>query len=495
MGDLTISCPKCGGHVAYPKEIAGQAAACPHCQQPIVLGPKSRALLWTVVGIATFCAVVGLAALFWHLGKTARSSQSAPQATAATTKVFEKKETEPAAEPTASENDKAIAALCRAFYERSDKKDFEGVHQLLATPCKAVVTPSVLEKSLSQGFSFRFLGIDSITYPAGPSGTLAKARVRRMALSATSEAEGIREFKCIKESDGWKLFRNFEWTDQIIAEFARSGFSEALRTKVRAFCASNPFDKWPSNETNAFEKMYTTANEGAKEVFPWQVSFAVQTNYIDGWMLKLAFSVHNNADHVWENPGLDLDLKQGGKVVLNDFALLPNVGPGSELSREASFILKDTLQQNTHYDLDVSYTLGRQKCKLASDIPVDFKVQKLTESVKVEVVRKSFETTKNTAGADMLVARVDYRVKNVSKEPLKTVQLKFAWSSLNGELLDQTTEYVVGFSDLPLAPQQTKSGFANCGVGYSNRRVPVKVDIYLEDGDHHWPLYKGIPVQ
>jgi hypothetical protein len=115
--------------------------------------------------------------------------------------------------------------------------------------------------------------------------------------------------------------------------------------------------------------------------------------------------------------------------------------------------------------------------------------------VKVEVVGKSFDTTKNTAGENMLVARVDYRVRNVSKEPLKVVQLKFVWSSPSGELLDQETEYVVGSVDLPLAPQQIKSGFTHCGIGYSYRRVPVKVDIYLVDGERYWPLYKGLLVQ
>src|SRR5450756_2444798 len=29
MAELKITCPKCGGHVAFPKEIAGHAAACP----------------------------------------------------------------------------------------------------------------------------------------------------------------------------------------------------------------------------------------------------------------------------------------------------------------------------------------------------------------------------------------------------------------------------------------------------------------------------------
>ncbi len=122
-------------------------------------------------------------------------------------------------------------------------------------------------------------------------------------------------------------------------------------------------------------------------------------------------------------------------------------------------------------------------------------MQKLTDLVKFEVVKKSFDITKSDSGEDMLVARVDYRVTNVGREPLNRVELKFVWSSSSGEVLDQTTEYAVGYGDLPLASQQKKSSFVHCGKGYTLRRVPVKVDIYLEDGERHWPLYKALLVQ
>ena len=495
MSDLKISCPNCGGHVTYPKEIAGQAAACPHCQQPMVLGSKSRAMLWTALGVALTCAVLGIAALFWHLGKRTAASDPVNRPPRETTKVFDRKQNAPATEATASEDDKAIAALCRAWYERSNEKDFDSMRQMLAGPCKPVLSAAVLENSFKGGASFRFLGVDSIAYSDSAAGKLAKARIRRAVLSATSESEGVRELKCLKERDGWKLFRDFEWMQELVADFERSGFSDKLGANVRSFCTSAPFEKWPPNETNAFEKIYETVYDHPNEVFPWNLAVTVETNYTESWMLKIGFSVRNNATHLWENGGLDFDLKQGGKVVLTDFALLPNVPAGTDIRKEASFLLKNELRETTHYDLDLLYTLNRQKCRIASNIPLDFKVQKLTEAVKLEIVGRSFATTKNTAQEDMLVARVDYRVRNIGKEPLKTVQFKFVWFSLNGELVDQTTEYAVGFGDLPLAPQQTKSGFTHCGVGSSYRRVPVKVDIYLEDGEKHWPLYKGMQVQ
>ena len=202
------------------------------------------------------------------------------------------------------------------------------------------------------------------------------------------------------------------------------------------------------------------------------------------------------ADHAWESPGLSLELKHAGKVILDQFELLSSVGAGSEVSRETSFFLKNPLQETTRYELDVSYKLaGQDKCFLVVNEPVEFKVQKLTELVKFEVVRKLFDITKSDSGDDMLVARVDYRVTNVGQKPLKQVEVKFVWSSLNGEIIDQRTEYPVGYGDLPLASKQTKTGFVQCGKGYILRRVPVKVDIYLEDGEQHWPLQKGLLVQ
>ena len=45
----------------------------------------------------------------------------------------------------------------------------------------------------------------------------------------------------------------------------------------------------------------------------------VETNYTESWLLKVGFSVRNNAAHLWENGGLDFELKQGGNVVLTDF--------------------------------------------------------------------------------------------------------------------------------------------------------------------------------
>jgi hypothetical protein len=66
---------------------------------------------------------------------------------------------------------------------------------------------------------------------------------------------------------------------------------------------------------------------------------------------------------------------------------------------------------------------------------------------------------------------------------------------MNGEQLDQSTEYVVGYGDVPLGVGQFKTGFVRCGTGYRNARVPVKVDVYLESGDKRSLVYKGLLIQ
>jgi hypothetical protein len=303
MAESKINCPKCGGPIAFPRDLAGQAATCPHCEEPIILGAKPRMLLWTMIGLVFVCAVVGSAMLFWRMGRAKTDSPLRPSTQA--TKVFEKPEPPNIAEGAVSDDDRAIEALCRAMYDRSNEKDFDALYQLIATPCKVQLTAADLGNSFtSGGASYRFISIESITYLDGPSGKLAKARVRRMAQNNTDEAEGVREFKCIKESDGWKLFRDQEWTQKILSEFVQVGLSDMVQSNVQQFCSSNPFDKWPANVTNAFEKIYGDLYPGTKAVFPWNLNFSVITNHLEGGFLNLGYSILNDSDHDWDNARL-----------------------------------------------------------------------------------------------------------------------------------------------------------------------------------------------
>src|SRR5208282_2647320 len=49
MTETKISCSKCGGHIVFPKELAGQEIACPHCGESILLPKPSRAIVWAIV--------------------------------------------------------------------------------------------------------------------------------------------------------------------------------------------------------------------------------------------------------------------------------------------------------------------------------------------------------------------------------------------------------------------------------------------------------------
>ena len=85
------------------------------------------------------------------------------------------------------------------------------MHQMVATTCKALVTPAVLDKSFTLGFSFRFVGIDSISIFPRAGWKAGKSAFSQSGPWSTSDTEGVREFKCVKESEGWKLFRDVEW--------------------------------------------------------------------------------------------------------------------------------------------------------------------------------------------------------------------------------------------------------------------------------------------
>jgi uncharacterized protein len=56
MTEIKASCPKCGGHIAFPPEIAGQETSCPHCNEGIVLAKKSSVTGWVLMA----AAVIGL---------------------------------------------------------------------------------------------------------------------------------------------------------------------------------------------------------------------------------------------------------------------------------------------------------------------------------------------------------------------------------------------------------------------------------------------------
>ena len=159
-----------------------------------------------------------------------------------------------------------------------------------------------------------------------------------------------------------------------------------------------------------------------------------------------------------------------------------------------SFFIKDALQDTAKFDLDVFYSLAGKDCPLVRNLPIEFQVQKPAEQIKFEVVTTSLGLAMTTDFKDMLFARIDYRVKNVSSQPLKDLSIKCVWSLLNGEMLDQSSDYVIGYGDVPLGAGQIKKGFIRCGKGYP-AKVPVKVDIYLESDDKRSLVVKALVIR
>ncbi len=57
MADAKTNCPKCGGHIAFPKELAGQATSCPHCNESIFLPKPKRTIVWAIASVIAVSAV------------------------------------------------------------------------------------------------------------------------------------------------------------------------------------------------------------------------------------------------------------------------------------------------------------------------------------------------------------------------------------------------------------------------------------------------------
>jgi hypothetical protein len=167
----------------------------------------------------------------------------------------------------------------------------------------------------------------------------------------------------------------------------------------------------------------------------------------------------------------------------------------SQVHSPISFFLKDTLQESAKFDMDVIYYLAGKQCSLVRNVPIEFKVQKPAELLKFEVVASWFDLAKSLDSEFMWSARVDYRIKNVSSQILKDLQIRCVWSLLNSEILDQSSDHLIGYGDVPLGAGQTKSSFIRCGKGYTTAKVPVKVDIYLESDEKRSLVVKGLVIK
>jgi hypothetical protein len=339
--------------------------------------------------------------------------------------------------------------------------------------------------------------LESVKFQDGVWGKCATARAKRTVQQpSTGIIEGWRELEFVRESTGWKIFASKEITDAIVSRFLKSGFTDEVRADIKLLRDGDPFSSWDENDTNALAKAFNLS-QGQTPVFPWDVEFLVESNNIDGYTLNLNYSVRNKSENTWSSPLLEFDLKLNGKVVLSGNDLLPNISSGRQLERNTPFFLSGEPQETTKYNLDVYYPIGfpQKSIQLVQNVPLEFKVQKTSELAKLEIISTQFDLAASEDFQDMLSARINYRVKNISSEPIQSLDVKCVWYSLTGEQLDQSTEYVIGYGDVPLGVGQFKTGFIRCGKGYSNSRVPVKVDVYLESSEKRSLVVKGLLIQ
>ncbi|MGA2178312.1 MAG: hypothetical protein ABSH15_01825 [Verrucomicrobiota bacterium] len=492
MTESKTSCPKCGGHVIFPNELSGQAIACPHCNETFFLPKLKSVTPWVITAVFALIAICLGSLLVFQRHKGISEPQTHSFAKPNTTTENSTK-AQPDVKVSKGADDQAIENLCKEFYDGLSAQDAKSIYGLLSESCKKALNPQDI---FIDGAKYDFENLESVQYQNGNLGRSALAKVRRRVQSNfVGSQEGLRDLKFVKESDGWKYFPMNDLARKIVSEFIKSGFTDQLNIDIQLLRDGDPFTDWNKDNTNAFEAIFKF-DQGRDGVFPWDLEFAIISNTVDGMTLVLNYSIRNKSSTPWPSPLLEFNLKRGGKIVLSGNDLLPNVQSGQELQRSTSFFLAGQPQQTTKYDLDVSCPDGFQNnIQLVQNIPLEFKVHPVSELAKLEIVGTQFDQATSEDFKDMLSARIDYRVKNISSEPIQSLDVKCVWYSLTGEQLDQSTEYVISYGDVPLGMGQFKTGFVRCGKGYSNSRVPVKVDVYLESGEKRSLVVKGLLIQ
>ena len=496
MKESKISCAKCSGHIVFPNELAGQEIACPHCGESILLPKLKSKTTWVVAGVFAFIIVCFALALVFELGKK-RGATRSTESTNLPAKVQQDESAQKiSGQPENSEDDEAIKVLCKQFYDGLNSQDANALYNLIAASCQKALSVEDMKKLFDGGAKYEFESVDSVKYQSSALGMAAMAKVKRsMQDSRSGTQEGWRNLKFIKESNGWRLFRDEDVMDKMVAGF-KGAFSDEIKADIQLLRDGDPFDVWDKNNTNVFEAVFKT-NQKQAGIFPWDFEFNVESNKIDGYTLALNYSVRNNSSDTWVSPLLEFDLKLNSKVVLSGNDLLPDISAGRKIFRDTSFFLAGEPQQTTKYTLDVYCPIGfpQKSILIAQNVPLEFKVQQTSELAKLEIVSTQFDTATSEDFRDMLSARINYRVKNISAEAIKSLDIKCVWYSQTGEQLDQSTEYIVGYGDVPLGVGQFKTGFIRCGKGYTNARVPVKVDIYLESGEKRSLVVKGLLIK
>lgn len=494
MADAKTNCSKCGGHIAFPKEMAGQEVACPHCNESVLLPKPKISMAWimaVVFAAITVCLSAALLLAIRNKHETPKAQVAEAAGSRAALPKIDSQTVEKGGD------DEAIKSLCKDFYTDISNQDGDGLRNLLTAVCRENLTKEDMTKFFN-GNKYEFVSLDSVKYQDSALGLTALAKVKRSVQDSHSrvEEEGWRNLKLIKESSGWRIFSGEDMMAKMVNQFCESGLSDELKRNIELLRAADPFDVLDKNNTNAFEAIYKM-DQGQAGAFPWNINFAIISNKISTIALDLDYSIRNTSENKWDSSLLEFDLKQDGKIVAKSNDLLPDLASGQQLERHTLFLLPNQPKETTKYILDVHYPVGLlgKSISLARNIPLEVEQKKASEIARLEIISTQFDLVTTDNDQSMLSARINYRIKNISADAIKDLKIKCVWYSVAGEQLDQTTEYVVGYGDVPLAVGIFKTGFIRCGKGYINLRVPVKVDVYVESDGNRSLVVKGFLIK
>ena len=493
MGDLQIRCPRCRRHVALPTTMAGELGSCPHCGESILL-PRPRFLRpWAVSGTIALIAICLSAAFVWrHFS----SSKQLPQAS--TVQALQLREsTNPTEAASAADPEFLnLKNVATDFYNALNHQDAEAMLATMSESCRAALKAEDLKALFAGGAAFNFKALQSVKHQVTVLGEYASGSAKESVQRANGvSVDSWREFTFVKAPGGWKIFPRNEVEQAIVSGFLKSGFTDDVKTKIMLLRENDPLSSWDNNDTNALERVFPVIR-GQAPVFPWDVGFVVKSSEMDGNLLFLNYAIFNISSKPWTSPLLEFDFKQDGQVVCSGNDLLPDIPPDGQCVKKTTLFLPYRLQGSTSYCLDVYSRSGpaQEAIKFTSNLPLDVKMEKAFELAKFETVGTQFDLVAGMGSSNLLCARINYRLRNISNEPIRILLVKCVWFLQNGEQLDQSTQSVVRNGDLPLEPGEYMTGFIRCGKGYNHARVPVKVDVYLEAGEQPSLVVKGMQI-
>jgi len=123
---------------------------------------------------------------------------------------------------------------------------------------------------------------------------------------------------------------------------------------------------------------------------------------------------------------------------------------------------------------------------------IPIKVVKPSEFIKFDITNKGYEKQLGSGFYNIAkYGRIDFKVENISNEPIKNLIVKADWYKYGTKEIYDTEEYYIisGVSDSPLKPGYSKIDYITAPYGKSSG-MKYRVDIYLSFDRNKWELIK-----